>query len=63
MVKEKKLDKNMILSKLRQSFDLQKYNNGGVSNNKNTNAILKEIDSSQFNDALLDEQILGVDDS
>jgi hypothetical protein len=24
---------------------------------------LKEIDSSQFNDALLDEQILGVEDS
>jgi hypothetical protein len=58
VVREKKLDKNMILSKLKQSFDLPKHNNGGVSNK-----ILKEIDNSQFNDVLLDEQILGVDDS
>ena len=55
MVKDNKIDKNLILSKLRQSME------GGNTNKRQNNAILKEIDSSQFNDALLDEQILGDD--
>ena len=46
------------MAKLKQSFE-NDHDKKGTSHN----AILKEIDNGQFNDALLDEQILGDDES
>ena len=58
MVQDKKIDKNLFMAQLKSSLE-----NESDKKSSTNNAILKEIDNGQFNDALLDEQILGEDDS
>ena len=67
LIKENKLDKNFLIKKLKQSTDLPQQlpsSQQVLSIPARSTTILEEIDSSQFNDVLLDEQILlGGNDS
>lgn len=58
LIKENKLDKQQLIKKLKQSFELQQNQATTI---QGSNAILEEIENSQFNDVLLDEQILADD--